>query len=104
MMISNQKMTYQAYHNEVGSFDRRSEKAQREDIERGLDKLTEECDWWTLNALRLLLPRLSGDSAETKELCWILELLRHAELEDIKWARGSLHGSIDATRKKRNAV
>lgn len=63
MMISNQKMTYSAYHNEVGSFDRRSEKAQREDIERGLDKLTEECDWWTLNSLRLLLPRLSGDSA-----------------------------------------
>ena len=47
MMISNQKMTYSAYHNEVGSFDRRSEKAQRDDIERGLDKLTEECDWWT---------------------------------------------------------
>ena len=65
MMISNQKMTYSAYHNEVGSFDRRSEKAQRDDIERGLDKLTEECDWWTLTAQRLLLPRLSGDSAET---------------------------------------
>lgn len=104
MMISNQKMTYQAYHNEVGSLDRRSEKAQREDIERGLDKLTEECDWWTLNALRLLLPRLSGDSAEAKELWWMLHLLRSAELEDIKWATGSLHGSIDATRKKRNAV
>ena len=61
-------MTYSAYRDEDRFLTTDvPKKAQRDDIERGLDKLTEECDWWTLNALRLLLPRLSGDGAEAKE-------------------------------------
>lgn len=87
-MIQKDKMTYAEYHEEVGHYDRRSEKAQRDEIERGIATLYEEGDWWTLNDLRILIGKLVGidiDDPEGMALSGILFNLRHANLEALKW-------------------
>lgn len=87
-MIQKDKMTYAEYHEEVGHYDRRSEKAQRDEIERGIATLYEEGDWWTLNDLRILIGKLVGidiDDPEGMALGGILFNLRHANLEALKW-------------------
>ena len=59
-MIQKDKMTYAEYHEEVGHYDRRSEKIQRDEIERCIATLYKEADWWTLNDLRILIGKLVG--------------------------------------------
>ena len=106
-MIQIDKMTYAQYHEAVGHYDRRSEKAQREDIERGIATLYEEGDWWTLNNLRSLIGKLVGidmDDPEGMELSGILFNLRHANLEALHWTSRCLVAilrSQEAERKNK---
>ena len=44
-MIQKDKMTYAEYHEAVGHHDRRSEKIQRDEIERCIATLYKEADW-----------------------------------------------------------
>lgn len=101
-MIQKDKMTYAEYHEEVGHFDRRSEKAQRDEIERGIATLYEEGDWWTLNNLRILIGKLIGidmDNQEGRELSSILFSLRRADLEALKWTSSFLIGISQAKQQ-----
>ena len=102
-MIQVDKMTYAEYHEAVGHYDRRSEKAQREDIERGIATLYEEGDWWTLNNLRILIGKLIGidmDNQEGRELSSILFNLRHANLEALKWTSNCLAAILQSQREQ----
>ena len=103
-MIQVDKMTYAEYHEEVGHYDRRSEKAQREDIERGIATLYEEGDWWTLNDLRILIGKLVGidmDDPEGRALGSILFNLRHANLEALHWTSRCLVAILRSQEKQK---
>ena len=74
-MIQKDKMTYAEYHEAVGHHDRRSEKIQRDEIERCIATLYKEADWWTLN-------------------------LRHANLEALKWTSNCLTAILQSQREQ----
>lgn len=102
-MIQVDKMTYAEYHEAVGHYDRRSEKAQRDEIERGIATLYEEGDWWTLNNLRILIGKLVGidmDDPEGNELSGILFNLRRADIEALKWTRRCLVAILRSQEKQ----
>ena len=102
-MIQKDKMTYAEYHEEVGHYDRRSEKIQRDEIERCIAILYKEADWWTLNDLRILIGKLVGidtDDPEGRALGSILFNLRHANLEALEWTSRCLAAILQSQREQ----
>ena len=102
-MIQKDKMTYAEYHEEVGHYDRRSEKIQRDEIERCIATLYKESDWWTLNDLRILIGKLVGidiDDPEGRALGSILFHLRHANLEALEWTSRCLSAILQSQREQ----
>lgn len=103
-MIQKDKMTYAEYHEAVGHHDRRSEKIQRDEIERCIATLYKEADWWTLNDLRILIGKLVGidtDDPEGRALGSILFNLRHANLEALKWTSNCLVAILQSRREQK---
>ena len=55
---------------------RRTERAQREEIERSLDRLTQQGDFWSLDIIRKAATALADDNAERERTFDLYFLLR----------------------------
>ena len=55
---------------------RRTERAQRQEIERGLDLLTQQGDYWSLDIIRKAVTALADDNAEREHTFDLYFLLR----------------------------
>lgn len=51
---------------------RRTQKAQRQEIEKALDILTEQGDFWNLDRVRKILTRLTKDGIDAENLSFAL--------------------------------
>lgn len=55
---------------------RRTERAQRQEIESGLDRLTQQGDYWSLDIIRKAVTALADDNAERERTFDLYFLLR----------------------------
>ena len=51
---------------------RRTERAQRQEIESGLDRLTQQGDYWSLDIIRKAATALANDDAAAQDLFFLL--------------------------------
>lgn len=58
---------------------RRTQAAQRQEIEKCLDKLTEQGDFWNLDRVRKILDRLTKDNIDAENLSFALLSIETAE-------------------------
>lgn len=63
--------SYEEFRSEVRK-PRRTQKAQRQEIEKAIDTLTAQGDFWSLDLVRNVLTRLTGDGIDAQNISFAL--------------------------------